>query len=157
MQTFISRTPRKRFLMGFHNILNRKLKLSYRFNCILKNSFNWLSEKNGEYFWKGTYSCYEPCCKLSFNATIENKDLKEKNFIIHLKWNGMSNHQSFVAKKEKISGKERKKVAFEIMAEGIANVKITRTLNHFNSADIGKILKFFLFINPILLFFITIK
>jgi hypothetical protein len=69
----------------------------------------------------------------------------------------MSNHQSFVAKKEKISGKERKKVAFEIMAEGIANVKITRTLNHFNSADIGKILKFFLFINPTLLFFITIK
>jgi hypothetical protein len=137
MQTFISKGKRKRYLTGFHNCLNKKLA-GIGFKCVLKVVSNWISGKDSLFFWKGKYICCEPSCKINFDATIENKDIKIGKFIVALSWDKLCTHEIFKPLTMRITGNERKKVGLKIISVGLANFKATDSINHFNSADIGK-------------------
>jgi len=94
--------------------------------------------KDSLFFWKGKYICSEPSCKINFDATIENKDIKIGKFIVALSWDKLCTHEIFKPLTMRITGNERKKVGLKIISVGLANFKATDSINHFNSADIGK-------------------
>lgn len=122
---------RKFFLIGFTNLLNKKL-FELGFKCVLKKNSNWFSTSRLPY-WRGRYFCsLKDQCKIVYTAYIYQKILS--NFILKLTWAGTPSHDILLNHKIpiRITGNSRKKMALQLTADGIANTKNNLNCNKGN-------------------------
>ena len=131
LQKFISKEKLKRFLSGFHFILNGLIQKTASLNCWFKNVYNWFkSEKNYNQtpspFWRGGYKCDH--CGNKMHAEIKSESTQD-GVIIAVNWEKQSNHPKII-KNKRIEGEERKEYANLLAKDSVENIKNNLKINH---------------------------
>ncbi|CAF0980134.1 unnamed protein product, partial [Brachionus calyciflorus] len=117
----ISNSIRSSLLIDFEEELNAKLRV-YGFNCYFRCIYNWFkknsSRKKQSPIWKGLYKCIEPNCSAYIKPILRTDS--EKKILIEIYYSELNHHQ-LVFRPNRISGDERKKLAYQLKAEGVSN------------------------------------
>ena len=114
--TSVNGKQRKRFTTQFDNLLSKKLQ-DEGFNCILRSTYNWFNQKKKGCQWSGRFKCFAKECRRVYDAKIWN--ITENCSIeIYINWLGECCHEKLVLN-ERICGKEREKIAENLLIDGI--------------------------------------
>lgn len=94
--------------------------------CNLTCEFNWLSQ--GSVIWSGHYKCTFKKCGVKFK--IEAVGFNNQSVTFKAIINGNRNHDHKIPIIRRISGDERKKLAIELRANGVTNVRNSNIISN---------------------------
>ena len=124
---------RKYFSTGFTDLMTSRLNL-LGMSCSLKMIYNWFRKEDGRKvnlpFWTGKYECAHFDCTRKFECRIDRPSINM--FDVSVFVTGPDINHGVTTKKQAVRGECRKKLAFRIAADGIANTRSELILDKSN-------------------------
>lgn len=119
---------RKKFKTSFDDYISNELQRRGVF-CWLRHKYNWFAKVNKNILWRGKFRCINKNCPIIFNSTIQ-KDT-ESGVNLSINWEHMTPMHLKLKRPVRCIGKDRKRLATELMAQSNSNVKQDHDLSNF--------------------------